>query len=450
MSRLRIAWLTPWNAESAIARSASEVASELQRRGHELTVFRTEVGDALDLPALPSTCRVERAAHWSARDIRHQFDVAVAQIGDHLGFHGALLPKLPDLDAVGVFHDAFLADLAYCWLDGDEAALRELTARTYGADAWPSGEPYLRDLADVMKRRPMLEWLARQTQAAVAHAEYYAPRLRQSCPGPVAVIPLALTYPGLPPVPPVWRGITIATVGHANANKRIDQIVMAVASSYELRSCCRIKVIGAIVEAERVRLERLAWAVGIAPLMFTGWLTDDDLPFQLRDVDVMSCLRNPVLEGASASLILAMSSKRPTLVTNHGCYAELPDDTLLKCSPVDEAVDVMRHLERLLRDASHFKALGERAHALAVRRHAPSAYTDALLPLLEEVVERRPAIDASRELRATLASFGLDAADQAVARAQDALAQLVRRRSTSFNIRHDYKPTSSNAEPGHA
>jgi glycosyltransferase involved in cell wall biosynthesis len=277
----------------------------------------------------------------------------------------------------------------------------------------------------------MLEWLACQTQAAVAHAEHYAPRLRQSCPGPVAVIPLAFAYPDLPPMPGVWNRITIATVGHANANKRIDQVVMAVASSYELRSRCRIKVIGAIVEAERTRLERLARTLGVAPLEFTGWVTDDDLPSRLRDVDVISCLRNPVLEGASASLILAMCSKRPTLVTDHGCYAELPDDTLMKCSPHDEAVDVMRHLERLLRDPSHIQPLGERAHSLAARRHAPSAYTDSLLPLLQETVERRPGMEASRALRGTLASFGLGEKDPAVARARDGLTLLLKRRNTS-------------------
>lgn len=431
MSRLKIAWLTPWNAQSAIARSASEVAFELERRGHEVTVFRTEVGGALHLSALPAPREVHTLAHWPGQDIRQRFDVSVAQIGDHLGFHGGLLPKLQELDVVGVFHDAFLANLANGWLDGNEAALRELTTRIYGADAWPVGEPFLHDLGAVMKRRPMLEWLARQTRAAVAHAEHYAPRLRQSCPGPVAVIPLAFTYADMPPVPTVWHRMTVATIGHANANKRIDQVIMAIASSHVLRSCCRIKVIGAIVDAERCRLERLACTVGVLPLQFTGWVSDDELLWQLREVDVISCLRNPVLEGASASLVLAMCSKRPTLVTDHGCYSELPDDVLLKCSPDHEAVDVMRHLERLLRDPSHFKAMGEQAHDMAVRRHAPSAYTDALLPLLEGAVERRPVIDAARSLADTLAGFGLQAEDPAEARVRDTLTRLLEKRKTS-------------------
>lgn len=425
MSRLKIAWLTPWNARSAIARSASEVAFELERRGHEVTVFRTEVDEALALPALPAPRAVHALAHCPARDIRHSFDVAVAQIGDHFGFHGALLPKLDDLDVVGVFHDAFLANLAYCWLEGDESALRELTARTYGAEAWPAGQSFLHDLGAVMRQRPMIEWLARQTVAAVAHAQHYAPRLRQSCPGPVAVIPLAFSFDGLPPVPTGWDRMTIATVGHANANRRIDQLILGVASSHLLRACCRIRVIGSIADAERCRLEGLASTVGVQPLQFTGWVADEDLPWQLRDVDVISCLRNPALEGASASLILGMCSRRPTLVTNHGCYADLPDDVLLKCSPDHEAVDVMRHLERFRRDPSVFRSMGDKAHDLARRRHAPAAYADALLPLLEKVVEHRPANEAKRSLAGILAGFGVEGTDASVARAHDVLIRLL-------------------------
>ena len=433
MSGLKIAWLTPWNAQSAIARSASEVAFELERRGHEVTVFRTEVGGPLALPALPAPRELHVLEHWPAHDVRQCFDVAVAQVGDHFGFHGALLPKLPQLEAVGVFHDAFLANLAYCWLDGDEAALRELTSRTYGAAAWPAGEPFLHDLGEVMRRRPMLEWIARQAVAAVAHAGHYAPRLRQSCPGPVAVIPLAFTFAALPPVPSAWDRLTVATVGHANANKRIDQLILAIGASHVLRPRCRVKVIGSVADAERARLERLAHAVGALPPVFTGWVPDEELPWQLRDVDALSCLRNPVLEGASASLVLAMCSRRPTLVTDHGCYAELPDDLLMKCSPGREAVDVMRHLERLVCDPARFRTMGERARDLAVRRHAPSAYVDALLPLLDEVVQRRPGSDAGRSLADSLAGFGLGADDPAAARARDVLAQLLEKQPTSDN-----------------
>ena len=143
----------------------------------------------------------------------------------------------------------------------------------------------------------------------------------------------------------------------------------------------------------------------------------------MRDVDAICCLRNPVLEGASASLLLAMSSGRPTLVTNHGSYAEAPEHAVLRCSPDHEARDVSRHLERLLDDPTRFAAMGRRARAHLRQRHTPSAYVDALLPLLEEAIARRPHFAARRNLADTLTSFGLGRNDPAVARAAGVLGE---------------------------
>jgi hypothetical protein len=425
MNLLRIGWASPWNVRSAIAQSAAEVAFELSRRGHTLTILRTEAGDALTLEARSAPGPVHMLTAYSVSQLRDLFDVVVVHIGDHHGFHGALPPLLKDVDAVGIFHDAFIGNLAYHYLGGDEAAIRNLLQQTYGEDIWPAGTPFLSDLRDAARHRPMLEWLAAQTVGAVAHAEHYAERLRNNCPGPVVVIPLAFTMPDLPPKPVPWNRIQIGVVGHANANKRIDQIILAVAASHVLRSCCRIRVIGEATDHERERLARLSEMAQVSLPEFTGWVTDEDLRWHLRDVDVISCLRNPVLEGASASLVLSLLSGRPTLVTNHGSYAELPPDTVMECSPEHEARDVMRHLENLMADPHRGAAMGQRAQSLALRRHSPTSYVDALLPLLEQVVIRRPEQDARRRLVSTLTDFGLPPCDPATGRVEGVLAGLL-------------------------
>lgn len=425
MSGLKIACLTPWNEKSAIARSASIVTNELERRGHEVTVFRTEVGEALELPPLPAKREIQQLKQWSARDLRGVFEVRLAHVGDHFGFHGGLVSRMRDFGAIGVFHDAFLADLVNGWAHCDESVLRAVVSETYGDDAWPMGQPFLGDLGEVMAKRPMLEWFSRQTLGAVGHAEHYAERLRASCKGPVAVIPLAYEYADLPDPPHAWNRVTVATVGQANANKRIDQVILAVGSSPILRSCCRVKVIGEASEAERRRLTLMTRRLDIAPPLFTGSVSDDELRWQLRDVDVMSCLRNPVLEGASASLILALSSKRPVLVSDHGCYAELPDDVLLKCSPGREAVDVMRHLEKFVKNRFPYEEMGARAARLASSRHSASNYVDQLQQMLESVAGQRPRDVAECSLMAGLAALGVAEDDAASARVRSVLGGLL-------------------------
>jgi glycosyltransferase involved in cell wall biosynthesis len=431
--RLRIGWATPWNGRSAIASSAAEVAFTLAQQGHELTVLRTETGEWADLPPKSAPGLVQPLASLDDAALRASFDVIVAQIGDHYGFHGAIIRRLDAVNMVGVFHDAYLVNLAngHAQQLGGEPALRQLVLETYGESALHSDEPLWTNLEEIARRRPMLEWLARRTVAAVAHSGHYAARLRSACPGPVATIPLAFTAPGLPPPPPPGSRMTIAAIGHANPNKRIDQILMAIGASPILRGRCRLRVIGEATPAERERLTAVAVAARAAAPEFTGWVTDDALRGQLRDVDVISCLRNPVLEGASASLVVALASGRPTLVTDHGCYAEVPPDTVMACRPTDEALDAMRHLEHLLADPAWGAAMGTRGRALAAERHAPSAYAKALLPLLEEVVADRPLHDTQRQLLAsgsdplhdarkqlfgTLAELGLDPGDPAFRR----------------------------------
>ena len=397
MDALKVGWAAPWNIRSAIAQSAAEVAFELAGRGHAVTVLRTEIGEGRAMSPRPAPGSIHHIDDYSPAELRDQFDLVVAHIGDHHGFHGALPKRLRDTVVLGIFHDAMVPDRPTEHLNGDEAG----------------------------RRRPSLEWLARRTSGAVAHAEHYAQRLRGACPGPVAVLPLAFTVPGLPPPPTPWDHLTIGAVGAPNPARRIDQLIMAIGASPVLRSRCRLKLIGEGSDEDRTALGWLADRARIEPPEFTGWVSETELRWQIRDVDVMSCLRNPVVEGASAALILAQTSGRATLVSNHGCYTEVPADTVMACSPEHEALDAMRHLERVIDDPALRSAIGERARAFAVPRHAPAAYVDRLEPLLFDLVASRPGDLAMRRLTDTLIEFGLPPDDVSVTRAELSLASLI-------------------------
>lgn len=422
MSALRIGWAAPWNTSSAIAHSASGVAFELAERGHSVTVLRTEVGTHLDLPMRAAPGPIRILSEYRPHEVIRDFDVVVAHFGDHFAFHGQLLPRLSELDLVGIFHDAAVPHLFSGWAVSDETTARDFhgfmrgfVRESYG-DAVADGPLLWNDLADVALRYPLVEWIAQRTVGAIAHANHYVWRLQGACPGPVAVIPLAYKVENVPLPPPAWSQTVIAIVGHANPNKRIDQIILAVSSSYLLRERCRIRVIGEAIATERERLTALSLRLGVVPPEFTGWVSDEDLMSKLRDVDVMACLRKPVIEGASASVILALTSKRPTLVNHHGCYAEIPPDAALHCSPDQEALDIMLHLEHLVREPGFGTATGAKGQEFAAIRHSSKAYVDALEPFLESVVARRPGAQARREIARTFAEFALRSDDPAVGR----------------------------------
>jgi hypothetical protein len=136
-------------------------------------------------------------------------------------------------------------------------------------------------------------------------------------------------------------------------------------------------------------------------------------------------LRYPVLEGASGSLVLALRSGRPTLVSRHGSYAETPDDMALFCEPGNEARDVLVHLESLLADPRRGREMGMLARDWATRRHSVESYVDRLEGLLGKYSRQRPIAEARRVMTDIMGQVGIDPDDPAVARSHEALAQIV-------------------------
>lgn len=389
---LRLAWAGPWNRRSAIAAFGAQIVAELAGRGHAVEVFRTETGEAASLPALPAPGPVHAPFVLTAELMAGCFDGVIANLGDSFGFHGAALTLLSRLPALGVLHDASMDGFRDGWRGYAEAG-----GVLHGADM----------AALEGAREAPLDAVASLLVGAVVHGRHYRARVEALCPGPVATIPLAFDVPALPPPRPIGDRLVAATIGHVNANKRVDQVIRAIGASPRLREAVHYLVIGDIHDAERARLTGLADRVGAPRPDFTGWVSDTTLRILLAGVDVICCLRHPVLEGGSASLVLALRSARPTLVSDQGSYAEVPDDLVLKCPPGREAAHVLHHLETVLDDPRAARDMGRRARAYAEAVHSPEAYTAALLAVLERAARAAPAIMARRRIRRTLSELGL-------------------------------------------
>jgi len=424
---LRIAWASPWNTRSAIATFGLGVTAALVEAGHHVDILRTEVAESLDLPTLPSGLSVQPIADVPPHRIPLLYDALILNLGDHFGYHGAALPYLPAMNACVVFHDAYLANFCAGWAStfpGPDAAQQAMVRSAYGPEAISAGAPYWLDPAEMMRSRPMIELFARDALGAVVHADHYRGRVQAACPGPVATIPLSFADLGVAVPGPAGSTFTVATIGHVNPNKQVGQVIAALGASPILRERCTYLVIGPIEPAERERLEADMRIHGVPAVEFTGWLDDDALRARLARVDAICCLRNPILEGGSASVIVAMLSGRPVLVSDHGVYAELPADVVLKCTPGAEAADVRRHLEGVLVDPAAALALGARARTYAQRRHGPAHYARQLLDLVQQAQSGAPALRTAMQFGQVLASIGLSPSHPGAAAVATVLQQM--------------------------
>lgn len=422
-----IAWLTPWNDRSAIASFSVDVVAELRKRGHSVRIFRSEVDAALDLQPLPDDSEVRALNIVHPQELRRGFDHVVANIGNHFPYHGALPRVLDAVPALGIFHDGFLAHFAAPWAQfwsANEHAPMTLADMVYG-DPSPSGHNYWLPLEDMAAKRPMLEWVGSMVAGALTHSGHWAERLRVSCPGEVTIQPLSMPDDAMPPPRPWGERIVLATIGHINRNKQADQVLRGIASHPALRDRCEYHLLGQIEQSEREHLNAVALSLGMMPPSFTGWLEDAELRQRIAEVDVICCLRNPLLEAGSASLITAMRSARPVLVSNHGSYAEVPGDIVLRCTPGSEAPDLARHLLALLEAPEQAAELGQRARAYTFEVNTAASYVDALLPAMEAATAAAPQISAARLMGRQLGKLGLSAGHPQVLRTAQNLSDLL-------------------------
>lgn len=419
---LRIAWLSPWNEKSAIAQFGSHIVAEMESRGIDVEIFRTEVGTAMQLNSRQAKAPV-RFLSEVPDALLHEFDMIVANLGNYHAFHGAMLKRLETLGFIAIFHDKIYPDLVWGEAMSSpnvERYLKNAVTTMYGMESWAGS------YEAVVKTRPMIEWLAGSALAAVVHGEHYRSLVESVCPGPVVTLPLVLEFDGLSEPKPIEEDLVIASVGMANPNKRIDQIIQGIATSQVLRRVCRVMVIGDVQETERARLTALAKSCRVQPPHFTGWLADPELLSLLDQVDVLSCLRHPVSEGASGSLLLSLRSGKPTLVSNQGIYAELPDGIVMRCAAGYEAKDVGRHLLDIVRDPVTAQKMGERARRYIAEVHTRKRYVDGLLSLIDSAIGLSPVLQTALSLGAYLGTLGVSEVDPVVGRVSEMLDTLFR------------------------
>jgi glycosyltransferase involved in cell wall biosynthesis len=428
---MKIAWLTPLAQRSAIGRVSAGVVRALLAQKHEVVVIRSE-RDRNDAEA---THFVPTQTVWwqdtSPTDIELQNDAIVLNFGDNYDFHAGTLAFVDKVPCIGIFHDFYLYSLFNRWLAhsglGENVHQREVDytygdhARGLATLAWQNTAPIER----IAQEMPMTEWLARRCGAALAHSQFYKWRLDNSCPGPVAIAPLCYDARPVTSLPDRRDGlVTITTVGVINPNKCIDALIKSIVSSPQLREKCCVRLVGPITPAEHTRLEDLCKHTGFDKLSITGEVDEETLIEELDRADILSCLRNPVLEGASASAIEGLKAGRPLIVADAGFYAELPDEIVFK---VPAGVDLPRLtvvLETLVNDENLRRNAGAMAKKWALDRFTGAAYVSTLEGLLAEFINAKPLLGVGRRVGEQLASLGIEPGGLPIARISSKMAQL--------------------------
>jgi glycosyltransferase involved in cell wall biosynthesis len=428
---MKIAWVTPFGSRSAIARVSAAATQVLSERGHAVTIVRSE-RDASDRgPTCPTRCVVSWWHELSARDLDAKNDAIVLNFGDQYFLHAGVLAYIDTAPCLGIFHDFYLYNFFHQWVavNGLGEGVHQRDVRlTYGESAIAVANRAWRNEAEVheiAEALPMTEWLAGRCGAALAHSRFYVDRLSKSCPGPVSMAPLCFDARRIAsPTRRAGDEVVVTTIGILNQNKCADAIIAAIAGSPMLKERCRYRLVGMISLAEKTRLSALCKEVGYSRVDFLGEVDDATLTAELERADILSCLRKPILEGASASAIEGMKSGRPIIVADAGFYSDLPDDLVFKVPRSVEVQAVAEVLERLVSSATLRLETGVKANEWATKTFTADIYATAVESLVARFIDAKPLLALGERIGRTLAEMDISEDDPFIGRLADTMQDL--------------------------
>lgn len=412
---MKILLFTPAMLASAIGRVSNLVIVELSQQGHEVVVVRTEDPALFEEPTRLFPCQM---VPWSnteqVRQLADESALIVYQVGNHYAYHRGGIEWLTTLPGIVCLHDNFLGHLFWSWSDriGRPQAL-ELLTKLYGPDVahrffdHGSSESFI---AYAGQAAPMTEWITSMATGVIVHSSWAMDRITRACPGPVAVVPLPYDAPflevgELKVQPANNQELIVLTIGHVNSNKRYASVIEAIGASPLLRQRMSFRIVGAVDPSVEQELSALADSLNVK-VAITGAVDDRKLADEIHHADIMSCLRWPALEAASASTIESMLYGKPTVVTNTGFYRDLPDDCVLKISPDAELNDLRAALERLVLSQQERTALGERACQYAVRTFRADNYAQHIVSMKRQVDRSRIVSAVANVFSNTLKRWG--------------------------------------------
>lgn len=408
---MKIVMFTPALSASAIGRMATLVVHALQDQGHDITVVRAERESLLAEPSHDfHTTPVNWTDHEALKPVLAAADVVVYQVGDNYDFHRGCLEWLERAPGIVCLHDYFLGHLFWAWAEHYPARAREALRDCCPPDVaakyflHPNSDAFIAATCDAA---PMTEWLSAMALGIISHSNWGAPRLRQACAGPVRIVPLPYNAPSIGSGSETEdsRTFRVLTVGHVNPNKRVSSVIQAMGKSALLRERGVYRLVGEIQTDSVVTLSSLARNYQVS-LVISDKLDNAALANAFEQADVITCLRWPSLEAASASAIEAMLYGKPVIVTDVHFYSEIPDDCVMKIDPLNEIDALQRALETLCADPVLRRELGERARAWAEATFRADHYAQEIVAMAARTNAIAPMVNALDWCYQTLSRWG--------------------------------------------
>jgi glycosyltransferase involved in cell wall biosynthesis len=386
---VRIAWFSPiFPSRSGIAAYTAEILPILRARHHHIDVFvdRTPVKGNGDL----------FSAHdyvWKQR--RDPYDVTVFQLGNAT-CHDYMWGYLFNFPGMVVLHDAQLHQARALSLTRAHARSAEYVQEFLANH--PDAPPDLALLVlegmmgdSLYQIWPHTRLVAETARLTVVHNARVRNVLAREYPAATFdAIAMGVGDPLAQTRDVQDATCTIVAFGGVTPEKRIVQVIRALASAARRQPNLRLVLVGQ--QATHFDVMEEAAGAGVADrVTVTGYVPDTEVPKYLAAADICVCLRWPTNRETSASWLRCLAAGKPTLVTELSHLIDVPmldpqtwqprrgsggEPVAVSIDLLDEQHSIQVALERLASDGALRARLGAAARAWWHRHHRLETMAD--------------------------------------------------------------------------
>lgn len=342
-------------------------------------------------------------------------DVVVYQMGNHSDYHGWMLPLMETVPGVVHLHDVVLHHMAVTLMHGagllNEESYVELLSKWHSPgevrralDGYQRGEPVWS--SDDVMEYPLFQVAAKCATEIVVHSKFAAAQVSAKFPWiPVRVIPQL--YPGLPAPKRRHTLSTVVVMGGGEANRRFDWLLEAlqILAESSFRPF-RLEIAGTLSPDVMPSVDAMR-EISSIELVVHGRMDDASFNALYDRADLMIALRHPTMGETSAVVSKALQVGLPTIVSDQGWYAELPD-CVMKITPAGSAQrDLADVIGGMLRWPESY---GRWAAECAEFAESPVLSTSRTTKIYVDALSRHRVLSAWRNhIADAIAGMGFDA-----------------------------------------
>ena len=335
-------------------------------------------------------------------------EVVMVNIGNAWPFHAGFLRMVQRIPSVIVLHDMAIQEMCHDAMDRDLLSrdlYEELMAQWHGQkgrDAVHATWKQEMTPGELSHRYPGFELALTRAVSVLTHTPVARDAVNATQTMPTYLLDLPFRPSAAEPAV-IRSGIgpmRLVQFGYTGPNRRLQNVLEALAG-LKGEVDFYLDVMGKLWDpayiAGRIRDLGLTHHVSLH-----GFVQEAELDAKLAAAHLVFNLRNPTMGEASGSQMRIWNAAAPSVVTDLGWYAALPDDTVFKIDPTDEVPALQALIRQLAEDPAPGRAKGAAGRARLQAAHTPARYARGVAAVAAQF-----SADAARATRQGAAHPGL-------------------------------------------